>query len=117
MKIAQFTTIQAKRAGQFFYKERMMNTTQTTRIMINACLISLLLFVANNSFAQDLLGQALVGDVSDTFNGQGVFWKVFILIDVILATAMAVKTKNPMVFIGVAAVAFIPGFLIKTLVF
>jgi hypothetical protein len=45
------------------------------------------------------------------------FWKVFILVDIMLATAMAVKSKNPMVFLGVAGVAFIPAFLLKTFVF
>ncbi|MCX7116309.1 MAG: hypothetical protein NTW94_00030 [Legionellales bacterium] len=42
---------------------------------------------------------------------------IFILVDIMLATAMAVKSKNPMVFLGVAGVAFIPAFLLKTFVF
>lgn len=76
-----------------------------------------LMFLATHADAKDLLGSALQEDVADTFGTQGIFWKVFILVDVILATAMAVKSKNPMVFLGVAAVAFVPAFLIKTLVF
>lgn len=94
-----------------------MKLTQKVKKFTSNCLASCLLFLTTNIYAKDLLGQALTGDVSDTFSGQGIFWKVFILVDVILATAMAVKTKNPMVFLGVAAVAFIPAFLIKTFVF
>jgi hypothetical protein len=67
--------------------------------------------------ANDLLAGALTGDVGDSLGSGSKFWKVFILVDIILATAMAVKSKNPMVFLGVAAVAFIPAFLLKTLVF
>ena len=94
-----------------------MKIAQKIKKIIYSMLASCLVFFTTNACAEDLLAQALTGDVSDTFSSQGIFWKVFILVDVILATAMAVKTKNPMVFIGVAAVAFIPGFLIKTLVF
>ncbi len=72
---------------------------------------------SQGTFANDLLAKALTGDVGDSLGSGSMFWKIFILVDVILATAMAVKTKNPMVFAGVAAVAFIPAFLIKTLVF
>lgn len=74
-------------------------------------------FLSTCIFAKDLLGQALKGDVQDSLGNGSMFWKVFILIDIILATAMAVKSKNPMVFVGVAGVAFIPAFLIKTFVF
>lgn len=94
-----------------------MKLTQKVKKIASYCFASCLLFLTTNVYAKDLLGDALGGDVSDTFSSQGIFWKVFILVDVILATAMAVKTKNPMVFLGVAAVAFIPAFLIKTLVF
>ena len=75
------------------------------------------LFIAGASQAEDLLAKALQGNVDDSLGSGSMFWKIFILVDIILATAMAVKSKNPMVFIGVAAVAFIPAFLIKTLVF
>ncbi|HAT8643622.1 hypothetical protein [Legionella pneumophila] len=68
-------------------------------------------------FANDLLAKALDGDVKDSLGNGSMFWKVFILVDIILATAMAVKSKNPMVFVGVAGVAFIPAFLLKTFVF
>lgn len=78
---------------------------------------AVLLCFAAASQANDLLAHALTGDVGDSLGSGSMFWKIFILSDIILATAMAVKTKNPMVFIGVAGVAFIPAFLLKTLVF
>lgn len=73
--------------------------------------------LSNIVFANDLLARALEGDVKDSLGSGSMFWKVFILVDIILATAMAVKSKNPMVFVGVTAVAFIPAFLLKTFVF
>lgn len=80
---------------------------------------SLLVFsiISKSVFANDLLSRALEGDVKDSLGSGSMFWKIFILVDIILATAMAVKSKNPMVFIGVTAVAFIPAFLLKTFVF
>lgn len=88
-----------------------------TRIFSYFAVSCFLILLATHADAKDLLGSALQEDVADTFGTQGIFWKVFILVDVILATALAVKSKNPMVFLGVAAVAFVPAFLIKTLVF
>ena len=76
-----------------------------------------MLLLSGSVFANDLLAKALDGDVKDSLGNGSMFWKVFILVDIILATAMAVKSKNPMVFVGVAAVAFIPAFLLKTFVF
>lgn len=73
--------------------------------------------LSKSVFANDLLAKALTGDVQDSLGSGSMFWKVFILVDIILATAMAVKSKNPMVFVGVTAVAFIPAFLLKTFVF
>lgn len=73
--------------------------------------------LSKSVFANDLLAKALEGDVKDSLGSGSMFWKVFILVDIILATAMAVKSKNPMVFVGVTAVAFIPAFLLKTFVF
>ncbi len=73
--------------------------------------------LSRSVFANDLLAKALEGDVKDSLGSGSMFWKVFILVDIILATAMAVKSKNPMVFVGVTAVAFIPAFLLKTFVF
>ncbi|WP_131784074.1 hypothetical protein [Legionella gresilensis] len=75
------------------------------------------LLLSKSVLANDLLAKALEGDVKDSLGSGSMFWKVFILIDIILATAMAVKSKNPMVFVGVTAVAFIPAFLLKTFVF
>jgi hypothetical protein len=79
------------------------------------CLSGLML--SASAFATDKLADALGGDVQDMLGGSGTFWKVFILVDVVLAAAMAVKSKNPMVFAGVFAIAFIPGLLIKSFVF
>ncbi|STX55698.1 Uncharacterised protein [Legionella beliardensis] len=76
-----------------------------------------LMLLTKAVLANDLLAKALEGDVKDSLGSGSMFWKVFILIDIILATAMAVKSKNPMVFVGVTAVAFIPAFLLKTFVF
>lgn len=73
--------------------------------------------LSRSVFANDLLARALEGDVKDSLGSGSMFWKIFILVDIILATAMAVKSKNPMVFVGVTAVAFIPAFLLKTFVF
>jgi hypothetical protein len=73
--------------------------------------------LSKSALANDLLARALEGDVKDSLGSGSMFWKVFILVDIILATAMAVKSKNPMVFVGVAGVAFIPAFLLKTFVF
>lgn len=73
--------------------------------------------LSKSVFAGDLLAKALEGDVKDSMGSGSMFWKIFILVDIILATAMAVKSKNPMVFVGVTAVAFIPAFLLKTFVF
>lgn len=75
------------------------------------------MLLSNSVLANDLLAKALEGDVKDSLGNGSMFWKVFILVDIILATAMAVKSKNPMVFVGVAGVAFIPAFLLKTFVF
>ena len=83
----------------------------------NALAAVTLCLASASVFANDLLAKALTGDVGDSLGSGSMFWKIFILADVILATAMAVKTKNPMVFVGVAGVAFIPAFLLKTLVF
>lgn len=79
--------------------------------------IAAVTLLSKSAFANDLLAKALEGDVKDSLGSGSMFWKVFILVDIILATAMAVKSKNPMVFVGVTAVAFIPAFLLKTFVF
>lgn len=74
-------------------------------------------FASTHIFAADLLAKALEGDVKESLGSGSMFWKIFILVDIILATAAAVKTKNPMVFLGVTAITFIPAFLLKTFVF
>lgn len=73
--------------------------------------------LSKSVFAKDLLVNAMEGDVKDTLGSGAVFWKIFTLVSVVLATAAATKTHNPMVFFGVIAITFIPAFLIKTFVF
>ena len=90
-------------------------TKATMAFLIMA--FALLCLMPESSFAKDLLGAAFSDDVKDSLGGGSLFWKIFILVDIILATAMAVKSKNPMVFVGVAGIAFIPAFLLKTFVF
>lgn len=75
------------------------------------------ILLTSSVFATDRLAGAMTGDVEDMLGGAGTFWKVFVLVDIILAAAMAVKTKNPMVFAGVFTIALIPGFLINAFVF
>ena len=96
----------------------MMNRSKKiATVLRQSCLGLTGLCIAGASQAEDLLAKALQGNVGDSLGSGSMFWKVFILVDIILATAMAVKSKNPMVFIGVAGVAFIPAFLLKTFVF
>lgn len=92
-------------------------TTKAMKGIQRAALIATGALLSVNAFATDKLADALGGDVQDMLGGSGTFWKVFILVDVVLAAAMAVKSKNPMVFAGVFAIAFIPGLLIKSFVF
>lgn len=73
--------------------------------------------LAGSVYAEDKLAGAMGGDVQDMLGGSATFWKVFIVVDIVLAAAMAVKTKNPMVFAGVFSIALIPGFLLKAFVF
>lgn len=95
-----------------------MNVTiKAMKTMKRTALIASGAFLSMNAFATDKLADALGGDVQDMLGGSGTFWKVFILVDIVLAAAMAVKSKNPMVFAGVFAIAFIPGLLIKSFVF
>lgn len=68
-------------------------------------------------FAEDLLKASMDGDVKDTFGSDAKFWTIFIIIDIALSTAAAVKAKNPLVFAGVFFTAFIPGILLKAFVF
>ncbi|MFT4058927.1 MAG: hypothetical protein QM652_05200 [Legionella sp.] len=80
--------------------------------------LMLVMFVMTHSvFAKDLLVTALDGDVKDTFSSDAKFWIIFILIDIVGATALAVAARNPKVFFGVFFIAFIPGALLKIFVF
>ncbi|WP_419421557.1 hypothetical protein ACNVED_16355 (plasmid) [Legionella sp. D16C41] len=51
------------------------------------------ILLTNSGFANDLLAKALEGDVKDSLGSGSMFWKVFILVDIILATAMAGSEK------------------------
>lgn len=75
------------------------------------------LALSSGVWAEDKLATVIDGDVRDMLGSGSSFWKIFILVDIILAAAMAVKTKNPMTFVGVLAIALVPGFLLKTFVF
>lgn len=79
--------------------------------------VLLMAILSKSVFANDLLAQALEGDLKDTLGSNSKFWTIFIIIDIVLAAAMAIKTKNPMVFAGVLFIVFIPAFLIRTFVF
>jgi ABC-type Fe3+-siderophore transport system permease subunit len=92
------------------FKHKMYQFPRSIALIFLGC-------ISRSTFATDLLAQALDGDIADSLGSGSKFWKIFILVDIMLATALAVKTKNPMVFLGVTAVAFIPAFLIKTFVF
>lgn len=87
------------------------------RLALSAGLALLTPLAYADANGTDLLANALKGDIASSFGSGAMFWKVFILVDIIFATALAVKSKNPMVFIGVAAIAFIPAFLLKAFVF
>lgn len=93
-----------------------LNKKVTTFVNRGIVFLSLAM-LSRSALASDLLSKALEGDVRDSLGSGSMFWKIFILVDIILASAMAVKSKNPMVFVGVAGIAFIPAFLIKTFVF
>lgn len=98
-------------------KKEMIIQNRFTRNIKRGVSVLVCLLLSSSLWANDLLSKALEGDVKDSLGSGSMFWKVFILVDIILATAMAVKSKNPMVFVGVTAVAFIPAFLLKTFVF
>lgn len=62
---------------------------------------------------KDFMQQSLKG----IFGSDAGFWKMFILADIALATVAGLKSKNPMVFVGVFMTALVPGFLVKRYVF
>lgn len=75
------------------------------------------LVLSSGVWAEDKLATVISGDMQDMFGINASFWKLFILVDIILAVAVVVKTKNPMAFLGVLAVAIVPTFLVRTFVF
>ena len=104
--------------------QTVQNVTDEMRLFVmnHAMLLTIgvLLFVFSgltHADGTDLLANALNGDVKATIGSSGKFWKIFILIDIVLAAAAAVKTKNPLVFGGVFFTAFIPAILISAMVF
>lgn len=107
-------------SGDFFNQKKgktvklIKNCTKAIGFGLTTATLSL---ITKSAFATDLLNRALEGDIQDSFGGDAKFWKIFTLVAIMLATGAAVSTKNPMVFIGVMGVAFVPTFLIKTLVF
>lgn len=95
-----------------------MNVLKKLNHLIQKGSLGLLIaLLSKSAVANDLLAEALEGNIKDTLGSKSKFWTIFIIIDVVLAAAMYVKTKNPMVFAGVFFIVFIPTFLIKTFVF
>ena len=75
------------------------------------------MLLSSYAFAEDKLATALTGDVQDMLGSSGHFWKIFILVDIILAAAAYVKSKNPMAFLGTFFVAFAPALFLRLFVF
>lgn len=95
-----------------------MKINQKLVNLIQRAGLGLSIFLLSRSvFAKDLLETALQGDVQDTLGSDARFWKICILVSIVLATAAAIPTRSPMVFFGVATIAFIPPALIKMFVF
>lgn len=87
-------------------------------------LLSVYVLCMNSAFAEggknsggDVIGTFLTTNLKDLFGSSSGFWKVFILADITLATLASVKSKNPLVFVGVFMTALVPGFLINRYVF
>ncbi len=80
-------------------------------------LITTGMLLSGYAFAEDKLATALTGDVQDMLGGSGYFWKIFILVDIILAAAAYIKSKNPMAFLGTFFIAFVPGVFLHLFVF
>lgn len=87
------------------------------KIKTKTLFISFLAFLTTNAFAEDILANALNENVHATLGSGSTLWKIMLLVDVVLSTVAAVKTKNPMAFLGVFFVLFIPGMMIERLVF
>ena len=95
-----------------------MKMTRKVRLFSKRLVGSISLMLLSASIhAKDLLAGALSGDVKDTFGADANFWKIFIVADIALATAAAIKTKSYMVFIGVLLISFVPAYLLKAFVF
>ena len=83
-----------------------------------ACVCSVTLvchsaFASEGDVVKDFMQQSLKG----IFGSDAGFWKMFILADIALSTVAGLKSKNPMVFVGVFMTALIPIFLVKRYVF
>lgn len=75
------------------------------------------MLLSGYALAEDKLATALTGDVQDMLGGSGYFWKIFILVDIILAAAAYIKSKNPMAFLGTFFIALVPAFFLRLFVF
>lgn len=65
----------------------------------------------------DVIGDFMTNSLKGLFGSNAGFWKMFILADIGLATLASMKTKSPLVFVGVFMTALVPGFLVKHYVF
>lgn len=85
-----------------------------------SCFLSVLL-LSHPAFCDssegDVVKQFMQQSLKGIFGSDAGFWKMFILADIALATVASLKSKNPMVFVGVFMTALVPGFLIKRYVF
>jgi len=95
-----------------------MKISKKLSTMTKACASTLAgLVLASSAYAADKLSGMLGGDIQDTLGGSGTFWKVYILVDIALTGAVAVKSKNPLVYGSVFFIALIPGLLVEIFVF
>lgn len=112
------TTIkQTAQAISYKANEFIMNHAALFLVAAALMLVCGFVHAGDEGGGTDLLSSALSGSVEKTVGATGKFWKIFILFDIVLAAAAAVKTKNPLVFGGVFITAFLPGILLSTLVF
>lgn len=85
-----------------------------------ACVISVT-FLCQPTYAAngdgDVVKEFMQQSLRGIFGSDAGFWKIFILADIALATMAGMKSKNPMVFVGVFMTALVPGFLVKRYVF
>ena len=86
---------------------------EKTKVWLKVIFILSMMFGARHVFATDLL-ENTTQDTEDTLTGTGRKW--LILIDFAVASALYIKTKNVMVFLGVLVITIaitniLPAFL------